>query len=74
MGQWKFIQAGNAGGYGGKAKAKAQPKAKAMPGKPQLYNLAEDPAEANDLAEKMPEKVKEFSEFIAKARRDGRTR
>jgi arylsulfatase A-like enzyme len=74
MGQWKFIQAGNGGGYGGKAKAKIQPNAKAMPGKPQLYNLADDPAEANDLAEKMPEKVKEFSDFIAKAREKGRTR
>ena len=75
MGQWKFIQPGG-GGYGGKAKAKAQPNAnaKAMPRKPQLFNLADDPAEANDLAEKMPEKVKEFSEFIAKAREAGRTR
>jgi hypothetical protein len=42
--------------------------------KPQLYNLADDPAEANDLAAKMPEKVKEFSDFLAKARETGRTR
>ena len=70
MGQWKFIQAGR-GGYG---KAQVNPNPKAPPPKPQLFNLAEDPAEQNDLAAKMPEKVKEFSDFIAKARESGRTR
>ena len=77
MGQWKLIQPGG-GGYGGKAKAKQNAKApqdaKAAPAKPQLYNLADDPAEANDLAAKMPEKVKELSDLIAKAREAGRTR
>jgi arylsulfatase A-like enzyme len=71
MAQWKFIQPGG-GGYG--AKAKGNQNAKKAPTKPQLFNLADDPAETNDLAEKMPEKVKEFSDFLAEARKVGRTR
>ena len=76
MGSWKFIQPGRGGGYGGKAKqaAPAKPNAKAVPPKPQLFNLADDPAEQNDLAEKMPERVKEFADFLTKAREAGRTR
>lgn len=70
MGSWKFIQP-RGGGYG---KAKAKQNAKAVPSQPQLFNLADDPAEANDLAAKMPEKVKELSDFIARARETGRTR
>jgi arylsulfatase A-like enzyme len=70
MGSWKYIQPGRTG-YG---KAKAKPNAKAPPPKPQLFNLADDPAEANDLAEKMPEKVMELSDVIEKTRAAGRTR
>jgi len=70
MGAWKFIQPGR----GGSGKAKVNPNPKVLPPWPQLYNLADDPAEQNDLAAKMPEKVKEFTEFLAKSRADGRSR
>lgn len=68
MGSWKFIQAGK-GGYG-----KAAGKNDSGGAQPQLYDLAQDFAEQNNLAAKMPEKVKELSDFIAKARAAGRTR
>jgi arylsulfatase A-like enzyme len=71
MGNWKYIEPGNAGGYGG---PKGKAAAKAAPQTAQLYNLADDLAETNDLAAKMPEKLKEYSEFIEKARANGRTR
>jgi arylsulfatase A-like enzyme len=70
MGSWKFIQPGGSA-YG---KANAKQNAKAAPLKPQLYNLADDLAETKDLAAEMPEKVKEFSDFLAQARKSGRTR
>jgi hypothetical protein len=57
----------------GKAKG-AKANVKAPPPKPQLFNLADDPAEANDFSAKMPDKMKEFSDLITKAREAGRTR
>ena len=41
---------------------------------PQLYNLADDPRERNNLAGKYPEKVKSYQSFIDHAREAGRTR
>ncbi len=40
----------------------------------QLYNLAEDPAEKTNLAERNPDKAKELAAFLARARQAGRTR
>lgn len=68
MGTWKFMEAGKSG-YG-KAAAKKDTGGAA----PQLYDLSKDLGEENNLAESMPEKVKEFSDFIHKAREAGRTR
>lgn len=76
-GQWKFIQAGQ-GGYGkGNANAKnktAGPKKDNGGGRVQIYDLAKDLNEQTNLAEQMPEKVKEFTDILAKARESGRTR
>lgn len=62
-GHWKFIQAGK-GGYGKKAVAKKDVSGNTT----HLYDLSKDLGEQNNLAEKMPEKVQEFSEFLRKAR------
>ncbi len=64
-GNWKYIDALGHGGFGwhpGKFKPK--------PGGPtgQLYNLAEDPHEDNDLYEQMPDRVAEFQAVLKKAR------
>ena len=37
-------------------------------GQIQLYNLAEDPQESNDLAAQYPEKVAEFEKIMSEAR------
>jgi arylsulfatase A-like enzyme len=68
-GSWKYIQPGR-GGYG---KA-AQGEERKPPAVAQLFNLAEDPSEQNNLAEKMPEKAKELAQLIQAARTAGRTR
>lgn len=77
-GSWKYIQAGG-GNYGNPANEKASkenaPKGDATKGQdrkpkavPQLFNLAEDPSETNNLANKMPEKAKELAGLIEAAR------
>ncbi len=68
MGHWKFMQAGK-GGYG-----KAAAKKDSGGNQVQLYDLSTDLSEKTNLAEKMPEKVKEFTDFIKNARESGRTR
>jgi arylsulfatase A-like enzyme len=68
-GNWKFIQPGG-GNYGKAAKGgETKPSPKGL-----LYNLASDPAEQNNLAEQLPDRVKELSELIQKTRAAGRTR
>ena len=67
-GPWKFIEAGRTG-YG-KA-VKNPPK---TPAAPQLYNLAEDLSEANNLAGQQPDKLKEMQSLLAKLREQGRSR
>ncbi len=58
QGDWKLIAPGpNAG-----------PRAK-----PQLYNLAEDIAEAHNLAAQNPQKAKELGELLARLRKEGRS-
>jgi arylsulfatase A-like enzyme len=72
QGQWKFIQPGG-GGYGKAAQpggpAQARPSPKGL-----LFHLAVDPAEQNNLAEQLPDKVKEMSDALVKARAGSRTR
>jgi len=47
----------------------------ALPGTPgQLYNLAADPGEANDLWEKRPEIVARLTALLEKYKRDGAAR
>jgi arylsulfatase A-like enzyme len=68
-GSWKFIQPGR----GGKGKG-TQGENKKPPTVAQLFNLDDDPAEQNNLAEKMPEKAKELDKLIQAARVARRTR
>lgn len=67
-GNWKFMEAGK-GGYG-----KAAAKKDSGGNQVQLYDLSQDPAEQNNLAEKLPEKAQEFGDFLRQAREAGRTR
>ena len=39
-----------------------------------LYNIAEDPAEANDLSAQRPEKLRELGDLVEQIRRSGRSR
>src|SRR6185312_6087452 len=70
-GQWKFIPAGqgNPGRDGeGAGAAPRRPQAGA-----QLYNLAQDPAEAKNVARDNPEVVKELAEKLKDLRQKGRS-
>jgi arylsulfatase A-like enzyme len=69
QGSWKYIQPGR-GGYG----KGAPDEDKKPPAAGQLFNLGDDPAEQNNLAQKMPEKAKELDQLIQAARAAGRTR
>ncbi len=68
LGPWKLVQSAG-GGIGFSPSARQRP---AQP--PRLFNLADDLAETNDLAAKLPEKVEELTELLAKQRQQGRTR
>jgi arylsulfatase A-like enzyme len=59
--KWKLIEAGGRSG----------PNARAT-GKPQLYNLAEDPAESNNLASQQPDRVRQFTKLLDDIRKAGR--
>ena len=79
-GTWKFISA-VARPRAGKAAAKTAmepgdkgPKIDPALPTPQLYNLATDLAETNNLATKDPTKVKELSALLEKTRAAGRSR
>ena len=61
VGDWKFITPG--GGYGKAAKPPAK-----NPTAPQLFDLANDLAEKNNLAETNPAKLKEMQERLARLR------
>ena len=67
QGPWKLVQ--SAGGGIGRAQLAERPGRA-----PQLFNLADDLAEAHDLAAKHPDKVKELTDLVAKQRAQGRTR
>lgn len=66
-GNWKLIEAG-AGPAGKPAKSRGEIAA----GRPQLYNLADDLAEAKNVARQHPEKVKELSKLLDDVRKSGR--
>ena len=63
---YKFVEGRGSGGWDGKGE----------PGDPpgQLYDLAKDPAERNNLYPSQPALVKRFEALIGKLRRDGRSR
>ena len=65
QGPWKLLTAGR-----GKKPAKGT---EANP-RPELYNLADDIGETNDLAKQYPEKVKELTALLEQVRREGRSR
>jgi arylsulfatase A-like enzyme len=63
-GPWKYIEGKPAAGSAGKGKKKAGPAEPA----PQLYNLAEDPAETKDLAALQPEVLKRLAQQLETVR------
>ncbi|MGB8170912.1 MAG: arylsulfatase [Chthoniobacteraceae bacterium] len=64
-GPWKLVM--GTGGYGGGKRAD-------KPAGPQLFNLADDLAEAKDLATEHPEIVQQLKELVNRQRDAGRTR
>jgi arylsulfatase A len=67
---------GNRGNFGfrmGDWKLQRQPRKNNLP-KLSLYNLADDPAEKNDLSESEPERTKELAEQLEKIIQAGRSR
>jgi arylsulfatase A-like enzyme len=69
QGPWKWIE--------GKAHPDTLPgalKARAVEFKPQLYNLAEDPAEKNDVLDKHPDVAKRLEALLNKYREQGFSR
>jgi len=69
QGPWKWIK--------GKAHSDTKPgalKARAAEFKPQLYNLAEDPAEKNDLLDKHPDVAKRLETLLNKFREQSYSR
>ncbi len=72
-GNWKLIP-GVRGGAGQAAKKSTTAGAYATAANVQLFNLAEDLTETNNLAQQLPEKVKELEARLAEIRSSGRSR
>jgi len=68
VGDWKLLDHGGNKPYSGRTFKKSG-KAKYS-----LYNLADDPGEKNDLAQKDPKKLEELRTMLEKIKKDGRTR
>ena len=68
QGPWKLVQSAG-GGIGFSPSARQRPART-----PLLFNLANDPGEANDLAAKNPAKVAELTQLLTSQRAQGRTR
>lgn len=70
QGDWKYIEGVGGGGFGWNPRD-AEPK----PGEPagQLYNLAEDPAESNNLYATQPERVAAMQALLNDIRDSGRS-
>ncbi len=75
-GTWKLIEAGK-GGYGKGAKPAAKPGAAPerdrFGNKPQLYKIADDPAEEQDLAAAQPERLAELQTLLKTIRETPRS-
>jgi arylsulfatase A len=69
-GQWKLLLCRGSGGWSPPREAEAENKKLPMV---QLFDLAKDPQENNNLQARFPEKVAELANGLAKAIRDGRT-
>ncbi|SIO26291.1 Arylsulfatase A [Singulisphaera sp. GP187] len=77
QGNWKLIarQAGGQGGAAAKKKAAvAKKKTNGLAPARELYDLAADPSETNNLASSRPEDVKRLSDLLERIRQDGRSR
>ena len=68
QGPWKLVQSAG-GGIGFTSAAKQRPART-----PLLFNLADDPGEANDLAAKNPARVAELTQLLTSQREQARTR
>ena len=69
MGDWKLIEGLGSGGF------TAPKRIKANDGEPtvQLYNLAQDPSEEDNVAAQHPELVVELQSLLESYREDGRS-
>jgi arylsulfatase A-like enzyme len=67
QGKWKLIEPNRAA-----AAPKSKQRQAANSVQPQLYNLADDPAEEHNLARQRPEKVKELQKLLDDIRKSGR--
>lgn len=66
QGDWKLIDGPNSGGFGLKKNKEYQK----LP-KVQLFNLADDPAEENNLYQQYPDKVKQLQSLLAQIKAAG---
>jgi arylsulfatase A-like enzyme len=73
-GQWKLVSAGGAAPAKAAAKAKAKAGAKAASAGPELYDLAADIGEKNNVAAQNPDVVKELTALLDQIREKGRSR
>ena len=71
VGPWKYIPPHRGRRYGACGKHRIE---LGNSPKPQLYNLAKDIGEQHNLADAMPEKVKEMDALLKKIRQAGRSR
>jgi arylsulfatase A len=65
QGQWKLIDKDGSGGFSEPSQVSP------VPGEPQgqLYNLAEDPSETNDLYDQRPQKVNQLKKLLEQIRK-----
>ena len=69
QGSWKLIVGRGSGGFTNPRRIKPKP----GEAKGQLYNLAEDPAEKNNLYLEKPERVAQLGKLLEKYRKSGRS-
>jgi arylsulfatase A-like enzyme len=72
-GPWKLLAEAD-GTYRGKDVAPVGKEAKRTLAEPELYDLAADPQEQNNLAETKPEKLQELADLLARYRTQGFSR
>lgn len=69
-GDWKLINGLGSGGFSKPSKRQPSPGESSV----QLYNLADDPSESNDLSQRHPEIVSRLQKTLAKVEQAGRHR